>query len=116
MYLLSVLVDICSVHELGTGRNAHTAMVLIRMYICTLHSVPSSCTPCQSVLIASTSDKKFRFGVPFELRTYILTKFDCILFSVGIVLHTYVRTYVCILHVYTYMCIDVQSHSMYVHF
>ena len=34
-----------------------------------LHSVPSSCTLCQPVLIASTSDKKYRFGVPFKVLT-----------------------------------------------
>ena len=33
----------------------------------TPHSVPSSCTPCQPVLIASTSDKKYRFSVPFKV-------------------------------------------------
>ena len=34
----------------------------------TLHLVPSSCTPCQPVLIVvSTSDKKYRFGVPLEV-------------------------------------------------
>ena len=32
-----------------------------------LYSVPSSCTLCQPVLIASTSDEKYRFGVPFEV-------------------------------------------------
>ena len=35
----------------------------------TLHSVPSSRTLCQPVLIASTSDKKYRFGVPFKVLT-----------------------------------------------
>ena len=35
-----------------------------RIYI--LNSVPSSCTLCQTVLIVSSSDKKYRFGVPFE--------------------------------------------------
>ena len=34
-----------------------------------LHSVPSSCTVCQTVLIVSTSDKKYRFGVPFKVLT-----------------------------------------------
>ena len=35
----------------------------------TLHSVPSSCTQCQPVLIVSTSDKKYRLGVPFKVLT-----------------------------------------------
>ena len=35
----------------------------------TLHSVPSSCTLCPPVLIVSTSDEKYRFGVTFELHT-----------------------------------------------
>ena len=33
----------------------------------TPHSVPSSCTPCQPVLVVSTSEKKYRFGVPFKV-------------------------------------------------
>ena len=33
----------------------------------TLHSLPSSCSLCQPVLIVSTSDKKYRFGVPFKV-------------------------------------------------
>ena len=33
----------------------------------TPHSVPSSCTLCQPVLIVSTSDKKYIFGVPFKV-------------------------------------------------
>ena len=37
--------------------------------MCTPHSVPSSCTLCQPVLIVSTSDKKYRFGVPFKVLT-----------------------------------------------
>ena len=37
--------------------------------VSTLHSVPSSCTLCQTVLIGSTSDKKYRFGVPFRVLT-----------------------------------------------
>ena len=32
------------------------------------HSVPSSCTLCQPVLIVRTFDKKYRFGVPRYLR------------------------------------------------
>ena len=40
----------------------------------TPHSVPSSCTPCQPVLVVSTSDKKYRFGVPFK----VLSKLDYI--------------------------------------
>ena len=44
--------------------------VLLVMYVVdTLHSVPSSCTLCQPVLIVSTSDKKYRFGVPFKVLT-----------------------------------------------
>ena len=37
--------------------------------VSTPHSVPSSCTLCQTVLIASTSDRKYRFGVPFKVVT-----------------------------------------------
>ena len=37
--------------------------------MCTLHSVPSSCTLCQPVLVVSTSDEKYRFGVPFKVLT-----------------------------------------------
>ena len=57
----------------------------------TPHSVPSSCTQCQPVLLASTSDKKYRFGVPFKVLTkqvglyrigttlaYLLSKSDCL--------------------------------------
>ena len=40
----------------------------------TPHSVPSLCTPCQPVLVVSTSDKKYRFGVPFK----VLSKLDYI--------------------------------------
>ena len=40
----------------------------------TPYSVPSSCTPCQPVLVVSTSDKKSRFGVPFK----VLSKLDYI--------------------------------------
>ena len=40
----------------------------------TPHSVPSSCTPCQPVLVVSTFDKKYRFGVPFK----VLSKLDYI--------------------------------------
>ena len=36
--------------------------------VSTPHSVPSSCTLCQPVLIVSTSDKKYRFGVPFKVK------------------------------------------------
>ena len=39
----------------------------------TLHSVPISCTLCQTVLTVSTSEKKYRFGVPFKV-----SKLDCI--------------------------------------
>ena len=38
----------------------------------TLHSVPSSCTLCQKVLIASISEKKYRFGVSSK----VVSKFD----------------------------------------
>ena len=45
-----------------------------------LRSVPSSCTPCQSVLIVSISNKKYRFGVPFkvDLFSVVLSKLDCV--------------------------------------
>ena len=33
------------------------------------YTVPSSCTLCQAVLIVSTSDEKYRFGVPFKVLT-----------------------------------------------
>ena len=36
--------------------------------VSTPHSVPSSCTLCQPVLTVSTSDKKYRFGVPFKVK------------------------------------------------
>ena len=39
------------------------------MILYTPHSVPSSCTLCQPVLIVSTSDKKYRSGVPFGVPT-----------------------------------------------
>ena len=39
-----------------------------------LHSVPSSCALCQPVLIVSTSDMKYGFGVPFK----VLTKQVCL--------------------------------------
>ena len=39
--------------------------------VSTLHSFPSSCTLCQPVLTVSTSDKKYRFGVPFKVLTYV---------------------------------------------
>ena len=34
-----------------------------------LSEYPSSCTLCHSVLVVSTSDKKYRFGVPFKVLT-----------------------------------------------
>ena len=50
----------------------------------TPHSVPSSCTICQPVLMVrvSTSDRKYRFGIPFKVRTYLLIKFDHVLYTV----------------------------------
>ena len=58
------------------GWYIHTTCVLhtyIPMIIHAPHPVPSSCTLCQPVLIASTSDKKYRFGVPSR---YLLSKID----------------------------------------
>ena len=43
-------------------------------FVSTLYLVPSSCTLCQPVLIVSTSDKKYRFGMPFK----VLTKQVCL--------------------------------------
>ena len=43
--------------------------VRIHLLIRTLHSVPSSCTLCQLVLMVSTSDIKYKFGVPFNVLT-----------------------------------------------
>ena len=54
----------------------------------------SSCTLCQPVLTVSTSDKKYRVGVPFK----VLTK------QVGLYIHkftvfTYVHIYVAMRHI-----------------
>ena len=48
---------------------ASTMYIHTKGFIQTLHSVPISCTLCQPVLIVSTSDKKYRFGVPFKVLT-----------------------------------------------
>ena len=66
----------------------------------TPHTVPSSCTPCQPVLVVSTS------GVPFK----VLSKLDYICSPVHINVCTYVRMYVCMsvfkVHTYnTYVCV-----------
>ena len=45
----------------------------------TPHSVSSSCSPCQTVLIVSTDMRKYRFGVPFKVCTYLLSELDCII-------------------------------------
>ena len=62
----------------------------------TPHSVPSSChvMPCQPLLVVSTSDEKYRFGVPFK----VLSKLDYICSPAYI--ETYVRKCVCM-----YVCI-----------
>ena len=44
-------------------------ILLLIQYIRTLHSVLISCMPCQPVLIVSTSNKKYRFGVPSKVLT-----------------------------------------------
>ena len=41
--------------------------------VSTLHLAPSSCTLCQPVLIISTSDKKYRCGVPFKVLVLLST-------------------------------------------
>ena len=47
-----------------------TCSCLVHTVLCQFTSLsPSSCTPCQTVLIVGTSDKKYRFGVPFEVYT-----------------------------------------------
>ena len=48
----------CSVNTLVSG----TRVSMYSWLVSTPHSAPSSCTLCQPVLIASTSDKRFRFG------------------------------------------------------
>ena len=37
--------------------------------VSTPHSIPSSCTLCQPLLTVSTSDMKYRFGVPLKVFT-----------------------------------------------
>ena len=75
----------------------------------TPHSVPSSCTLCQPVLMVSTSDKKYRFGVPFELHTEqvgLHTRLN-VPFEV---LTKQVRLYVycvCMYHTWLHMCATV---------
>ena len=48
----------CSVNTLVSGTRVSTYSWLVS----TPHSAPSSCTLCQPVLMASTSDKRYRFG------------------------------------------------------
>ena len=50
------------------------SIYILLVDIHTPHSVPSSCTPCQPVLVVSTSDKMYRFSVPFK----VLSKLDYI--------------------------------------
>ena len=70
----------------------------------TPHSVPSSCTPCQPVLVVSTSDIKYRFGVPFKVLSKLGYIYTCIHINVCKYLHMYVCMYLCtyVFKVHTY--------------
>ena len=62
--------------------------------VSTLHSVPSSCTLCQPVLIVSTSDKKYKFSVPFKVLTNLPSNHDytfTLTVEIQQVLHRYIQ-------------------------
>ena len=79
---------------------------------CTLQLVFSSCTYlrtyiytlCQPVLPVSTSDKKYRFGVPFKVLIIltITSEYTNISTTVN---YTCIRTYVCT-YIRTYTCVN----------
>ena len=59
-------------NSVSTLTNTHSWLVS------TPHSVPSSCTLCQPVLVVSTSDKKHRYGLPFKVLTKQVCLYSCI--------------------------------------
>ena len=67
VYLESVYHCYCNVNNYSVTCLVSTWVSTFSWLVSTLHSVPSSCTLCQPVLIVSTSDKKYRFGVPFKV-------------------------------------------------
>ena len=101
---------VCSVcmHTVQRTYLLVSSLVSMNWLVSMPYSVPSACTLCQPVLIVSTSDKKYRFGVPFK----VLTKWAELVLVCMYVL--YVHRYVSVF-VHT-VCMSVQYTLNYVYY